>query len=410
MLNSIVSRYAPLVITLLVLAPVVYVLTLMWWIPQGAKYVPGTVIVSLVILVAGRRVLAFEDKGQHPLDLFIKVLWLYVGYIAAVYALQGGSWSELRAFICLALYMQFVRRLRLPESWCIGLLMASSFVLAGLVFSEYLQHESRVGGGINPIPFATVIGMLFLTLYSWILFAEKNLLIKAIALMFALALLVSLMLTQTRGVLIPVLGAVLILPLLSGLAQTGARFRKAVVALSVVLLAIGSGLVVFNSDRIEQTIDEVEAVSSGDLSTSVGIRLQLWRSAIPLIADSPIIGYGESYSEALEKLYDQGQLSTELYHFNAAHFHNQFIDTWVKKGVLGLFILVAMLLAAIKVFWRSELTLWKRVGGASIILLLSVSALTDVPLLHVPVIFYAGFVIWILAAARPMESKFYSSS
>ena len=410
MLNSIVSRYTPLVITLLVLAPVVYVFTLMWWVPQGAKYVPGTVIVSLLIMAAGRRMLTFEDKGQCSLDLFTKVLWLYVGYIAAVYALQGGSWSELRAFICLALYMQFVRRLRLSESWCIRLLMASSFALTVLVFYEYLQHGGRVGGSINPIPFATVIGMLLLILYSWIIFAEKKPLLKTIASLLVLALLVSLMMTQTRGVLITVLGAVVILPLFAGLAQTGARSRKIALALLVTLLAAGSGLAIFNSDRIEQTIDEVEAVSSGDFSTSVGIRLQLWSAAIPLISDSPIMGHGENYRDALEKLHDKGQLSTELYHFNAAHFHNQFIDTWVKKGVLGLFIFVTMLFVAIKAFWHSDLTVWRRVGGASIILLLIASALTDVPLLHVPVIFYAGFLIWILAAMRPMESKIYSQN
>jgi O-antigen ligase len=376
----------------------------MWWIPQGAKYVPGIVIVSLLILAAGRRFMITMTNHSSPLDSFVKVLWLYVGYVALVYVVHGGSWSELRALLCLALYLQFVRRIRLPDSWRIGLLMASSLALTVLVFSEYLQYGGRVGGHINPIPFATVIGVLFLALYAWVLFACKKLRIKIIASFLILALLVSLMMTQTRGVLIPVLVAVVALPLLYGLKQPGVRSRKIILALLVVLLTAGSGLAIINSDRIVQTIDEVEAVSSGDLSTSVGIRLQLWRSAIPLIADAPLMGHGDGYRDALEELHHEGELSAELYHFNAAHFHNQFLDTWVKKGALGLGIFVATLLAAIKAFWSAGMVLWRRVAGVSIVLLLSVSALTDVPLLHVPVIFYAGFLLSILAADRTQHS------
>lgn len=407
MLNLLSSRYAPVVAKWLVLAPVVYVFTIMWWISEGAKYVPGLVIVSLLLMAAtwpALRCSAVNDSS--PLDPFLKVFWLYVFYSAFVYFFHGGSWSELRALLCFALYGQFAKRLTLPDSWRIGLLFLSSLSLSIVAFSEYLDHGGRVGGTINPIPFATVIGTLLIALYAWALFSGTNSKPKAIASLSILALLVSLMMTQTRGVLIPVLVVIIALPLLSALKQQGVRARKTVMALLVVLVAASTGLAIINSDRIARTIDEVEAVSSGDLSTSIGIRLQLWRSAIPLIADSPLVGHGDGYRDALQRLYEDGKLSGQLNRFNAAHFHNQFLDLWVKKGVLGLCIFVLTLAVAIKIFWSSGMPLWRSKGGAAIVLLLSVSALTDVPLLHVPVIFYVGFLILILAAERPRRFEF----
>ncbi len=384
----------------LVLAPVVYVFALMWWIPEGDKYVPGIVVVALLILGAGRRLVVAPERQISPLQPFIKLLWLYVAYSAVIYLVHGGSWSELRAFLCLALYLQFTKGLILPESWRNGLLTTSALALTILVFSEYMQHGGRVGGNVNPIPFATVVGILFLVLYAMVLFAYRPVALKIVVWALVLALMASLMMTQTRGVLLPALGLFIALFVWVSIKRPGLRFRRKYMALTVVLFVVGSSLAVLSSDRIEQTISEVEAIKSGDLSTSIGIRLQLWSAAIPLVADAPLIGHGEHYRDALEGLYYQGELSSELYRFNAAHFHNQFLDTWVKKGTMGLFLLIALLAAAVKSLWCSDLELWCRVGGLSIVLLLAVSALTDVPLIHVPVIFYVGFMFFVLSAGR----------
>ncbi|ERS88667.1 hypothetical protein Q672_00310 [Marinobacter sp. EVN1] len=390
-------------VTWLALAPVVYVMTLMWWIPDGVKYAPGVVLVSLLVLGVGRSLCPeiARDRDLSPLRSFINLLWLYIAYSAVIYFVHGGSWRELRAFLCVALYLQFTRGLILSESWRHGLLTLSALTLTALAFYEYFEHGGRVGGNINPIPFATVVGVLFLALYSLALFADKAIKFRMLSVALVIALLAALMMTQTRGVLVPALGLVIVLLFLASLKQSGVRFSQASVALLTTLLIAGLGLGILNSDRMAQTIYEVEAVADGNFSTSIGVRLKLWASAIPLIADAPIIGHGEHYREALEVLYEQGELSSGLYHFNALHFHNQFLDTWVKKGAVGLCLLVALIVVAIRAFWSSGVELWARIAGVSILILLIASALTDVPLAHAPVIFYVGFMLFILAAEKP---------
>ncbi|SDX34179.1 O-antigen ligase family protein [Marinobacter mobilis] len=372
---------------LLALLPMIYVLTLMWWIPEGAKYVPGLTLFSLLFypLLGGRfeREKELLDK-QRPL-LF--GLWGVVLTGGLVYALKGSSWSELRAFLAAALYLTVFRGVRVPRMSLLAVLVISAIGFAVHGYYQYSHGVFRVHGFINPIPYATAVGALSLVCLALAVFGRVPAWQRVVFTLAGLATAVTVMMTRTRGVIIPfiiiVCGVFAVHYLLT---HRGKVSRSLVVSLLLV-----SGLAVFAGSmmegRIQQTMNEYESIVDGNYGGSIGVRLQLWLSAQHLVADAPVIGHGSDYREALEQLYEEGKIEVGLYRFGANHFHNQYVDALVKKGVLGLVALLLLLLATVRLAWASPSGDWRRYGGLVITLMFATAALTDVPLVHAETIF-----------------------
>lgn len=89
----------------LLLAPFFYAMTLMWWLPEGDKYLPGTIVVGLILfsLLRGWQFRSSEIAEQQLPMLLITLA--VTGYCALIYVLKDGSSSELRALIASSLYM-----------------------------------------------------------------------------------------------------------------------------------------------------------------------------------------------------------------------------------------------------------------------------------------------------------------
>lgn len=373
--------------SLLALLPMIYVLTLMWWIPEGAKYVPGLTLLSLLFypLLGGRfqRDEALLAK-QKPL-LF--GLWGVVLAGGLVYALKGSSWSELRAFLAAALYLSVFRGVRVPRIYLLAALVISAVGFGVHGYYQYSHGVFRVHGFINPIPYAAAVAALSLVCLALAVFGRIPSWQRVVLTSAGLAAAATVMMTRTRGVIIPfiviVCGVFVVHYLLT---HKGKVSRSLMVGLLVV-----SGLAAFAGSmlegRIQQTMKEYESIVDGNYGGSIGVRLQLWLSARHLVADAPVIGHGSDYREALEQLYEDGKIEPGLYRFGANHFHNQYVDTLVKKGVLGFVALMLLLLATVRLAFSAPSGDWRRYGGLVVTLLFATAALTDVPLLHAETIF-----------------------
>ncbi|GAB3237192.1 O-antigen ligase [Pseudaeromonas pectinilytica] len=85
-------------------------------------------------------------------------------------------------------------------------------------------------------------------------------------------------------------------------------------------------------------------LSGGDQNTSLGFRLQFWRSAWHSFIDKPLLGWGpQGVRHSQEQQYQAGELSQAAFDFNS-HAHNQYLDQMAKYGVLGLGCLLALFL------------------------------------------------------------------
>lgn len=82
------------------------------------------------------------------------------------------------------------------------------------------------------------------------------------------------------------------------------------------------------------------AFSSGDFSTSVGLRLAMWQTGIDLWLQKPLLGHGagnirDLIASSLLQNYGAGS--------SFSHFHNVFVNTLVEGGLIATFGLLLMI-------------------------------------------------------------------
>ena len=101
--------------------------------------------------------------------------------------------------------------------------------------------------------------------------------------------------------------------------------------------------------RVTQAFHDIELYQSGEnKATSLGARFDMWKGALTLIADKPLTGWGwEGYHIGMQALVDQG----EVIQFSADnHAHNEYLDNFARRGVLGILSLLALYLVPFHLF------------------------------------------------------------
>lgn len=102
--------------------------------------------------------------------------------------------------------------------------------------------------------------------------------------------------------------------------------------------------------RVQEAFNDVELYASGENSaTSVGARFEMWRGAYHLILEKPLTGWGDNgYEQGMQTLADKGLVDEVATNFG--HPHNEFIDAFAKRGVIGLAALLALYLVPMRLF------------------------------------------------------------
>lgn len=157
------------------------------------------------------------------------------------------------------------------------------------------------------------------------------------------AILAGLVLTQSRTA---ILGAFLVVFVLLG----SSRFRRVVVALSVVLLLV----VAFNFGAILRS-PELGAVQQrlASIDSLAGVqqdpRVLIWKTTPSIIAAHPLLGVGEGNFPVISPSYG-------LYAFDLTpidHAHDIFLTVAAELGLIGLAVFLAFLYVFIRTIWRA---------------------------------------------------------
>jgi O-antigen ligase len=108
-------------------------------------------------------------------------------------------------------------------------------------------------------------------------------------------------------------------------------------------LLLSSPLVV---ERIELGVKEMQHVDPTNIeSSSMGMRMVLWKHTIELIKDRPLLGFGTG---GFEEAYSQKIKDNPDWEKNIMHDpHNQFLKIWVEMGMLGLIVFLSMLASSL---------------------------------------------------------------
>lgn len=134
----------------------------------------------------------------------------------------------------------------------------------------------------------------------------------------------------------------------------------------VVVLALAAGCVVAGAVLAGPRV--LRAVNSGHSGT-VHARVQVWRSAVAMIRDHPVLGVGPDnflhyYAPTRHENRWQRECNPGLGYIQPdagaepclSHPHDEFLDFWLSTGLAGL--LAFLLLEA--TFWRAAVGAWRR--------------------------------------------------
>lgn len=123
----------------------------------------------------------------------------------------------------------------------------------------------------------------------------------------------------------------------------------ALVAVSLIGGTFAGHLVQKRWQEAETEINQYIEQNNG--STSVGARLDMWKSSLLGIQEKPILGWGNEGVKALRKMhYEQGKIS--LFASSFAHAHNQYLHDTTVKGILGLIALLGLFCVPLCLFWK----------------------------------------------------------
>ncbi|MGR5246387.1 O-antigen ligase family protein [Vibrio sp. PNB23_22_6] len=364
------------------------------------KALVGLVVLSVLISIwrCGLHAMWHRYKSSRwvqVLSLLVVTAVLYKEYNGGVSnALLRGYAVAFLFFLALPKYM--ASRLLSNLEWF--LLLVSIVLCVNAVLYHYVWMVPRSLWVINAIPFTTIsasVAMLAFVRGMWQPDPVKLYVnVSALTLSFN-----SLIMGQSRGTILAFFVALIVVFWFSWFQRVGTVRR---LGLMLVLMA-GSMFLNMNAiiERSEETQREVESIQANDTHTSIGIRLGLWQISVHSLMEKPLVGLGEHHEAHRRELADEGIIAPAFIRWD--HYHNQYIDTLVRRGVVGAGLLILIIFGSL-MRWR-ELSSESQLSIGSIVVVYAVSGLTDVPFDHVQTLLVFLFVLSLYELAIPECTK-----
>lgn len=317
--------------------------------PSGYTYGPVLLLLPALVYMWLRPypLLVGEDK------LLIGTLAFYFGVGAItnlVHHLPPNSYDNFSRFLLaipvLLLLLRFPVK---PHFFWGGIILGALGAGATAVSDYYIAGEMRAAGHNNAIQFgdiAILFACFLLVGFGWIKQQPKWLII--IAILATISSVLASLLSGARG-------GWLALPVGLGCFYVANHLHKNRTASYVfwglipVVIVMGS---LFQQTgvlqvRIAQGVADIEQyVYAGNANTSLGLRIELWQASLSLIVERPLLGWG-SIANYLSITGDSADI---FQRFN--HFHNEFLDATVKRGLLGFVALFALYGIPAVLFYR----------------------------------------------------------
>ncbi|MEE9708507.1 O-antigen ligase family protein [Aeromonas veronii] len=351
---------------------------------EGKHYISKLVVLMLFVgLIFSRNVL--KDNFENLEIRQTMIFWFVISVLLYLFVIfRGESSSSARTILVSLIYILVVPWRKITKK-VVLLAIISGGVAAGVasIYEHNFLGITKVGGIVNEIPFATYVAItLIISVNTYSIY--QNRFIKMIFLISMLGSIYAIIMSEVRGVWLALM-SVGICYLFSKIAQLAV---KKIILISISFLVI---IAVFTSstaieNRIKQTEIEFQEITSGNYDTSIGIRLQLWGAAIDIIKSHPLSGLGTiKYKNKMEEQYQHGLITSKALSFKDSHFHNQFLDSYVRYGVLGLVLAFLIFISPVYIFNVMEMGI--KLSFIGIAILLIVAGLTDVPLMHTGLIY-----------------------
>lgn len=351
---------------------------------DGKHYISRLVVAMFFVgLLMARNILIENLK-----NLLIKkmlMFWLSIAFVLSCYHLiRGEAFGAARAILVSLLYIAIVPWSSIPRQHVLTAIVLGGITsgFCGLYESEVLNIR-RVGGDVNQIPFALYVAItLLFAIFSLKIYQHKA--IKLFAWISIAGSCYAIIMSEVRGIWLAI-SCVAMVILLWHIADLTAKKIIIIIASVLLSLQLLSAVDQFNI-RINETKNEFVQIAQGNKDTSIGIRFQLWQSAIEIIKDHPFMGMGtQAYQRIMVLQQQQGLITSTALSFKDAHFHNQYLDSYVRYGIIGLVISILMCLSPLILYRAVNTDIMKVFFSFSVLVL--IAGLTDSPFIHTGIIY-----------------------
>lgn len=308
---------APLI---LVLIAIVYLIThyKTIYIDKSVKYYIVAAltyyVISLLVAIINHDSIPHSFKADHFLLLSIPLLLFFIQYK--------------------------------PSLKVLSLAFATAAILAGLlaIYNKFFLGIERAFESIHPIPVAAVIMTLVLYCITLGLYFLKqgSRKIASFLIIAAIIGLVGNILTGSRStwLIFPVAIILLFWVYAKSLKRFMIPFSFGLISLIVIASLIPqSGI----QQRYQAAVSDITQYFDGTKKeTSIGMRFELWRSALDGIKEKPLLGWGKDGMDEKRLQQSTEDKYPEIIK-NFPHTHNLFLEQTFYRGFIGLFVLILLL-------------------------------------------------------------------
>lgn len=365
---------------------------------EGKHYISRLVVVMLFITVIKSRDVVKNNISDFDVRKILSY-WLVVAALFSLFSIfRGESFGTARTILVSLIYVLVVPWGKINKN-----LVLLSIILGGITAGGFSIYEREslgviaVGGVINQIPFATYVTITCLVTVN-VYFVSQSKFVKLMAVLSTAGSIYAIIMSDVRGVWLAIIGVSVFY-----LFNYITRFKVKHAGILCIAFLV-SGLFMSSSinvdRRVQHTKVEFQEITNGNYDTSIGIRLQLWRSAIEMIKLHPLTGLGTVQSKKeMELQYQKGFITSTALTFKDSHFHNQLLDSYVRYGIIGIILVIMISMSPIILIHRVRTDFRPSFIGISILLILA--GLTDVPFMHTGLI----YIILLYPAAILLSRK-----
>lgn len=312
----------------------------------------------MLVLAAPCLIVPRGKLSVNRADLAVIGVMLVYSAVGVIWAFGLGSgWRDVDkpirfAFAVLALMVVIAYPPRLAWLWA-GLAIGAIGAGSWASWQKLVEDITRATGHTHAIQFGNIsmlLGMMCLAGLGWAILQRHRLAWLGLLILGAALGMSGSLFSGSRGGWIGAPIMLLVLYRAYG-RQISVRWR-----VGLLTLVVMAGLAVFMipqtgmQARVLEAFSDIALYVSGDsLATSVGLRFEMWKGAAQLIAERPLLGWGEQgYHTAMQALADAGAIHVDAARYG--HAHNEFLDAFAKRGVIGLAVLLALYIVPLRLF------------------------------------------------------------
>jgi len=224
-------------------------------------------------------------------------------------------------------------------------------ICAGLVaLVQYFYFDRRAGGVVNEIIFGDI--SLLLAFFALINLFNESAKEKVFSLLsFSLGL-SAVIFSLSRGawVVAPILFPVLIFIW---------HKQEAISKSSLIAICMLATVIIISTASLSPQVQSRFKLMNSEITeykdtnfTSIGARITLWKAALHVFPNHPIFGYGLHNTKLAASDFFQSEKSKNSIAYYD-HFHNEYLNTLVGKGLIGFLGLLVILFVPIRFFLKS---------------------------------------------------------